>query len=87
MTHAVTGIRAMPAKGGDPSLSEANIKDSMVYMLDETGIKTDTAPAPLPQLQPRLPPRWLRRRSGPRRPPSEHRRRRGCSGPPPAASQ
>jgi hypothetical protein len=35
----------MPAKGGDPSLTEANIKDSIVYMLGETGIKTDTAPA------------------------------------------
>jgi cytochrome c5 len=45
VTHAVTGLRAMPAKGGDPSLTEANIKDSIVYMLGETGIKTDTAPA------------------------------------------
>ncbi|HRD65835.1 MAG TPA: c-type cytochrome [Candidatus Competibacter sp.] len=45
VTHAVSGIRAMPAKGGDPSLTEANIKDSIVYMLGETGIKTDAAPA------------------------------------------
>jgi cytochrome c5 len=44
VTHAVSGIRAMPAKGGDPSLTEANIKDSIVYMLGETGIKTEAAP-------------------------------------------
>jgi cytochrome c5 len=43
VTHAVSGIRAMPAKGGDPSLTEANIKDSIVYMLGETGIKVEAA--------------------------------------------
>jgi cytochrome c5 len=46
VNHAVNGIRAMPAKGGNPSLTEANIKDSIVYMLGETGIKTNAAPAP-----------------------------------------
>lgn len=46
VTHAVNGIRAMPAKGGDPSLTEANIRDSIVYMLGETGIKVETAAAP-----------------------------------------
>ena len=46
VTHAVNGIRAMPAKGGDPSLTEANIRDSIVYMLGETGIKVETASAP-----------------------------------------
>ncbi len=44
VTHAVSGIRAMPPKGGDSSLTEANIKDSIVYMLGETGIKTEAAP-------------------------------------------
>lgn len=43
VNNAVTGIRAMPAKGGDPSLTEANIHDSIVYMLGETGLKTDAA--------------------------------------------
>lgn len=43
-THAVNGIRAMPAKGGNPALTEANIRESIVYMLGETGIKTDAAP-------------------------------------------
>ena len=45
ITHATTGIRAMPPKGGDPSLTEANLKDALVYMLGETGIKVDAAPA------------------------------------------
>ncbi|MCC8998730.1 MAG: c-type cytochrome [Candidatus Contendobacter sp.] len=44
VTHAVTGIRAMPAKGGNPALTEDNIRESIVYMLGETGIKTDAAP-------------------------------------------
>ncbi len=54
MNHAVAGLRAMPAKGGDPSLTEANIKDAIVYMLGETGIKTDTeaAPAAAPTIAP-----------------------------------
>ncbi len=41
--NAVNGIRGMPAKGGNPSLSEANLKDAIVYMLGETGIKADAA--------------------------------------------
>jgi cytochrome c5 len=44
VTHAVTGIRAMPAKGGNPALTETNIQESIAYMLGETGIKTDAAP-------------------------------------------
>lgn len=43
VTHAVSGIRAMPAKGGDPSLTEANIKEAVIYMLGETGIKVEAA--------------------------------------------
>ena len=43
VNHAVNGIRGMPAKGGNPALTEANLKDAIVYMLGETGIKTDAA--------------------------------------------
>ena len=43
--HAVKGIRAMPAKGGNPALTEANIRDSVGYMLDETGFKMAAPPA------------------------------------------
>ncbi len=45
VTHAANGLRAMPAKGGDPSLTETNIKATIVYMLEETGIKAEPAPA------------------------------------------
>ncbi|HUM96176.1 MAG TPA: c-type cytochrome, partial [Candidatus Competibacter sp.] len=41
VSHTVNGLRAMPAKGGDPSLSETNLKDAIIYMLDQTGIKTE----------------------------------------------
>ncbi|MFO7639875.1 MAG: cytochrome c5 family protein, partial [Candidatus Competibacteraceae bacterium] len=41
--HAINGIRAMPAKGGNPALTEANIRDSVIYMLDETGFEVATA--------------------------------------------
>lgn len=44
VTHAVGGIRAMPAKGGNPALTEDNVKEAIAYMLGETGIKTDAAP-------------------------------------------
>ncbi len=52
VNHAVTGIRAMPAKGGDPSLTETHIKDAIVYMLSETGFKVDAAPAPTAEAAP-----------------------------------
>ncbi len=43
VNNSVTGIRAMPAKGGDPSLTEANLKEAITYMLDQTGLKVDAA--------------------------------------------
>ena len=46
MACAVSGIRAMPAKGGDPSLTEDNIREAVAYMLGETGIKVEAAAAP-----------------------------------------
>jgi len=51
--NAVNGIRAMPAKGGHPNLTEDDIKHSIVYMLEESGIevaeaKTQVAEAPPP---------------------------------------
>jgi len=44
----------MPAKGGNPALTETNIRDAIVYMLAETGIKTDAAaPAPAAEAAPK----------------------------------
>ncbi len=37
--HAMNGIRGMPAKGGNPSLSEADIANAVGYMVTESGGK------------------------------------------------
>lgn len=37
--HAITGIRGMPAKGGNPSLTEADIANGVGYMFSESGGK------------------------------------------------
>lgn len=37
--HAITGIRGMPAKGGNPSLTEADIANAVGYMFSESGGK------------------------------------------------
>jgi len=48
VSHAVQGLRAMPARGGDSSLSDDSIKESIIYMLEQAGIKTESAAAPAP---------------------------------------
>lgn len=37
--HAFNGIRGMPAKGGNPSLSEADLANAVGYMFSESGGK------------------------------------------------
>ena len=34
---AISGIGAMPAKGGDPTLTDDELTDSIIYMLNESG--------------------------------------------------
>ncbi len=53
--HAIHGIRAMPAKGGNPALTEANIRDSVIYMLDETGFEVAAAKEAAPEAAPTEP--------------------------------
>ncbi len=36
--HAVNGKGAMPAKGGDPSLSDQEIHDAVAYLLKQSGV-------------------------------------------------
>ena len=36
--NAIKGINAMPPKGGNPSLSEAEIEKAVRYMLEESGL-------------------------------------------------
>lgn len=43
VSNAVNGIRAMPAKGGNPNLSEEDIRKAVVYMLGESDIEVDEA--------------------------------------------
>lgn len=38
-SHAITGIRGMPPKGGNPSLTEADIANAVGYMFSESGGK------------------------------------------------
>jgi cytochrome c5 len=35
--HAIEGIRMMPAKGGNPSLSDDDVANAVVYMANESG--------------------------------------------------
>ncbi len=46
--HAMEGIRAMPAKGGNPDLDEVEIARAVVYMANKSGgsLKEPAAPAP-----------------------------------------
>ncbi len=36
--HAINGIRGMPARGGNPAVTDAEIENTIVYMLAESGI-------------------------------------------------
>jgi cytochrome c5 len=42
---AVNGVGSMPAKGGDPSLTEEQIAEAIAYMLEESGLEAPTAAA------------------------------------------
>jgi cytochrome c5 len=39
VAHAVNGIRAMPAKGGNPDLDDMEVARAVVYMTNESGAK------------------------------------------------
>jgi cytochrome c5 len=51
--HAVNGIRAMPAKGGNPDLDDVEVARALVYMTNQSGakFKEPAAPAPAAQAQ------------------------------------
>jgi cytochrome c5 len=49
VSHAINGIRAMPAKGGNPDLDDIEIARTVAYMANQAGAKfkaPDPAPAP-----------------------------------------
>ena len=43
VSHAVNGIRTMPAKGGNPDLTEAEIAAAVAEMANQAGAKFDPA--------------------------------------------
>jgi cytochrome c5 len=44
--HAIQGIRAMPAKGGNPDLDDVEVARAMVYMANQSGAKFKEPEAP-----------------------------------------
>lgn len=44
--HAVQGIRAMPAKGGNPDLDDVEVARAVVYMANQGGAKFKEPPTP-----------------------------------------
>jgi cytochrome c5 len=44
--HAVQGIRAMPAKGGNPDLDDVEVARAVVYMTNQSGAKFKEPEAP-----------------------------------------
>jgi cytochrome c5 len=47
--HAIKGIRSMPPKGGNPSLSDAEVARAVVWMANQSGAKfKEPAPASAP---------------------------------------
>lgn len=50
LKHAIEGIRAMPAKGGNPDLDDVEVARAVVYMANQSGasFKEPAAPAAAP---------------------------------------
>jgi len=47
--HAIEGIRAMPAKGGNPDLDNLEVERAVVYMANQSGAKFKEPAAPAAQ--------------------------------------
>lgn len=50
--HAIEGIRMMPARGGNPSLSDEEVANAVVYMANEAGADFKVAAAPVAEAVP-----------------------------------
>ena len=46
--HAIEGIRAMPAKGGNPDLDDVEVARAVVFMTNKSGAVFKEPPAPAP---------------------------------------
>jgi cytochrome c5 len=49
VAEAIKGIRAMPPRGGDPSLTDEEVARAVVYMANQSGAKFKAPAAPKPQ--------------------------------------
>jgi cytochrome c5 len=50
--HAIEGIRAMPAKGGNPDLDDVEVARAVVYMANQSGAKFKEPEVPAPAAAP-----------------------------------
>ena len=50
--HAIEGIRAMPAKGGNPDLDNVEVERAVVYMANQSGAKFKEPAVPAPGAAP-----------------------------------
>lgn len=51
VSHALKGIRAMPAKGGNPDLDDVEVARAVVYMANKGGAKFSEPAAPAPKAE------------------------------------
>ena len=49
VSHAIKGIRGMPAKGGNPDLDDLEVARAVVHMANASGGKLKEPPAPAPK--------------------------------------
>lgn len=48
VTHAIAGFKAMPARGGNPTLTDTEVKRAIAHMVEPVGLKVTVPDAPAP---------------------------------------
>jgi cytochrome c5 len=52
VSHAINGFQGMPARGGNPNVTDEEVQTTVVHMLAEAGIRVDAPAAPAEAPQP-----------------------------------